>query len=234
MSFRKKIADSETILNWVARRIATYIRMVHRNTRWERIGYEELDQLVEQGEPVIVVLWHQRLAQSPYFFPLDKGRICSITSSARAGSMVGRVQSLFGMDTIAMASKKRHVALSREVLGKMKQGISIGIAADGPRGPERISSNVPLIWARTSGKRVFGITFSARHGREAGTWDRLLMPRPWRNEGVFLCREWTEKVPRKASEDQIETLRLSLEQHMNQITAEADEMVGRSPWTPNN
>ncbi len=232
MSIRKKIADSETVLNWVARRIASYIRLVHRNTRWQRIGYEELDQLAEQGEPVIVVLWHQRLAQSPYFYPLDKGRICSITSSARAGSMVGRVQELFGMDTIAMASKKRHVALSREVLGKMKQGISIGIAADGPRGPERVSSTVPLIWARTSGKRVFGITFSARHGREAGTWDRLLMPRPWRNEGVFLCREWTEQVPRKASEDQIEALRQSLEQHMNEITAEADEMVGRRPWVP--
>ncbi|WP_299666350.1 DUF374 domain-containing protein [uncultured Ruegeria sp.] len=230
MSIRKKIADSEAVLNWVARRIASYIRLVNRNTRWQRIGYEELDQLVELGEPVIVVLWHQRLAQSPYFFPLDKGGICSITSAARAGSMVGRVQKLFGMDTIAMSSRKRHVALSREVLGKIKQGISIGIAADGPRGPERVSSTVPLIWARTSGKRVFGITYSARHGREAGTWDRLLMPRPWRNEGVILCREWTETVPRKASEEQIEALRLSLEQHMNDITAEADQMVGRAPW----
>lgn len=232
MSLRKKIADSEAVLNWAARRIAGYIRMVHRNTRWQRIGYEELDALAEQGEPVIVVLWHQRLAQSPYFFPLDKAPICSITSAARAGSMVGRVQQLFGMDTIAMSSHKRHVALSREVLGKMKQGISIGIAADGPRGPERVSSTVPLIWARTSGKRVFGITYSVRHGREAGSWDRLLLPRVWRNEGVFLCREWTETVPRKADEQQFEALRLSLEHHMNEITADADRMMDREPWQP--
>ncbi|CUK09777.1 hypothetical protein RUE5091_03224 [Ruegeria denitrificans] len=233
MSIRKKIADSEAVLNWVARRIASYIRLVNRNTKWQRIGYEELDQLVEQGEPVIVVLWHQRLAQSPYFFPLDKGQICSITSSARAGSMVGRVQKLFGMDTIAMTSKhKSNVAVSREVLGRIKKGISIGIAADGPRGPERVLSTVPLVWARTSGKRIFGITFSAQYGSEAGTWDRLLMPRPWRNRGVFLCREWTETVPRKASDEQIEALRQSLEQHMNEITAEADCIVGRAPWTP--
>ncbi len=233
MSIRKKIADSEALLNWAARRIAWYIRLVHRNTEWQRIGYEELDQSAEQGEPVIVVLWHQRLAQSPYFYPLDKGPICSITSSARAGSMVGRVQKLFGMDTIAMTSKKsNNIAVSRAVIGKIKQGISIGIAADGPRGPERVLSTVPLVWARTSGKRVFGITFSAEHGCEAGTWDRLLMPRPWRNKGVFICREWTETVPRKASDEQIEALRLSLEQHMNDITAEADRMVGREPWSP--
>ena len=230
MSIRKKIADSEVVLNWVARRIASYIRLVHRNTRWQRIGYEELDQLAKQGEPVIVVLWHQRLVQSPYFFPLDKGHICSITSAARAGSMMGRVQTLFGMDTIAMTSRKRHVAQSREVLGKMKQGVSIGIAADGPRGPERVSSTVPLVWARTSGKRVFCITYSTRHCREAGTWDRLLLPRPWRNDGVFLCREWTAPVSRKATKEQIEALRLSLEKHMNDLTAEADRMVGRNPW----
>lgn len=232
MNLRKKIADSEAVLNWVARRIAGYIRRVHRNTKWQRLGYEELDQLVDAGEPVIVVLWHQRLAQSPYFFPLDRGRICSITSAARAGSMVGRVQQLFGMDTIAMSSHKRHVALSREVLGKMKQGISIGIAADGPRGPERVCSTVPLIWARTSGKRVFGITYSVRHGREMNSWDRLLLPKTRGNEGVFLCREWTREVPRKASEEQFEELRLDLERHMNDITAEADRMVGRTPWEP--
>lgn len=176
MCLRKKLADSDTVLNWVARRFASYIRKVHNNTSWQRIGYEDLDVLVEAGEPVIMVLWHQRLAQSPYLFPLDKGQVCTITSAARAGSMVGRVQKLFGMDTIAMSSHKRHVALSREVLGKIKQGISIGIAADGPRGPERILSTVPLIWARTSGKRAFGITYSVRRAREAGTWDHIFAP----------------------------------------------------------
>ena len=51
-------------------------------------------------------------------------------------------------------------------------------------------------------------------------------------KACFLCREWTETVPRKASEEEFETLRLSLEQHMNDITAEADRMVGREPWSP--
>lgn len=232
MNLRKKIADSEAVLNWVARRIAGYMRRVRDNTKWQRLGYEELDKLIEAGEPVIVVLWHQRLVQSPFLFPLDKGRICTITSAARAGSMVGRVQKLCGMDTIAMSSHKRHVALSREVLGKMKQGISIGIATDGPRGPERVCSTVPLIWARTSGKRVFAVTYSVRHGREMGSWDRLLLPRVRGNEGVCLCREWKREVPRKASEEQIEELRLDLERHMNDLTAEADRMVGRIPWEP--
>lgn len=230
MSLRKKIADSEAVLNWFARRIATYIRLVQRNTSWEYVGYDALHEALDGGEPIILTLWHQRLSQTPYFFPLDQAQLCSITSAARAGSMVGRVQKLFGMDTIAMSSHKRHVALSREVLGKMKQGISIGIAADGPRGPERVCSTVPLIWARTSGKRVFSFAYSTRYGVETGMWDRLLLPRPWRNEGVFICKEWTRTVPRKASEQDLENLRLDLERHMNDLAAEADRLVGRKPW----
>lgn len=229
MSLRKRIADSEVVLGWVARRIAGYIRWVHRTSRWEKIGYEPLDAVLKSGEPVIGVLWHQRLALTPYFFPMDLGPICTLTSSARAGSMVGRVQLLFGMQTIAMSSHKRHVALSREILGKMKQGVSIGIAADGPRGPERVSSIVPLIWARSSGKRVFLFTYSARKGRLAGSWDRMLLPAPY-NEGVFLVREWTKTVPRKASEAEIEALRLDLEAESNALTAEADRMMGRVPF----
>ncbi|SLN22485.1 hypothetical protein TRL7639_00684 [Falsiruegeria litorea R37] len=232
MSLRKKIADSEAVLNWVARRIAGYARRVYRNTKWQRVGFEELDRLADAGEPVVVVLWHQRLVMSPFLYPLDKGRICTITSAARAGSMVGRVQHLLGMDTIAMSSHKRHVALSREVLAMTKQGVSIGIAADGPRGPERVLSTVPLIWARTTGKRVFCMTYSVKHGREASSWDRMLLPRVWGNEGVFLCKEWPHQVPRKATEEQTEELRLSLEVAMNDLTAEADRMVGRAPWEP--
>ncbi|MEO1732278.1 MAG: DUF374 domain-containing protein [Pseudomonadota bacterium] len=229
MSLRKKIANSEWLNNAVARMIAGYLGWVYKTGTWTRIGYEPLEELLKSGEPVVGVLWHQRLAMTPYFFPMELGRVCSITSSARAGSMVGRIQLRFGLETIAMSSHKRHVALSREVVGKVKEGVTIGIAADGPRGPERVLSTVPLVWARATGKRVFVFTYSIRHAREAPSWDRMLLPRLF-SDGVFLVREWTETVPRKADEATIEALRLSLETMLNDLTAEADEMVGRTPY----
>jgi len=51
--------------------------------------------------------------------------------SERAGRMAGLIQTRFGFETIAMSSHTRHVALSRAVLGRMKQGVSVGIAAVG-------------------------------------------------------------------------------------------------------
>ena len=229
MSLRKRIADSEAVNNWVARRIAGYLRWVYRSSDWQRDGYGPLEDALQAKDPVIVVLWHQRLMLSPFFFPMDLGRICSLTSSGRAGRMAGRMQMEFGMETIAMSSHKRHVALSREVLGKIRNGRSIGIAADGPRGPERICSTVPLVWARSSGARVFVISCATRKARTAATWDRMLLPAPY-NEGVFMCREWAQTVPRKASAEQIEDLRLDLEGLLNDITAECDRRMGRVPY----
>ncbi len=229
MSLRKRIADSEAFNNTVAAIAAGYVRLAHATTRWQRLGYEPLDQLLRDGEPAIVVLWHQRLVMSPYLFPVDLAPICSITSSGRAGSLAGRVQARMGFQTIAMSSHKRHVALSREVLGRIRDGVSVGIAADGPRGPARVCSTVPLIWARASGARVFVTGFATRRAREAATWDRMLLPSFW-TEGVTMCREWPETVPRRAGADEIETLRQSLQGLLNRVTAECDEQVGRAPW----
>ena len=103
-SLRKRIADSDAFNDAVAAVIERYIRFVHRSSRWERLGYDVLDDLVSSGEPVIVVLWHQRLLLSPYSFPLDLAPICSLTSAGRAGRLAGRLQKRFGMSTIAMSS----------------------------------------------------------------------------------------------------------------------------------
>ena len=119
-----------------------------------------MDACVERGEPVIMALWHQRLVMAGYIFPVGLGPISSLTTSARAGKLAGQVLNRFGYDTVPMSSHKRHVTLSREVLRRIKGGSSIGIAADGPGGPPRVTSTVPLIWARVSGCRVFTVAYS--------------------------------------------------------------------------
>lgn len=228
MSLRKKIADSEWLNNGVARLIAGYARLVHRTSKWERIGFEPLNDAVGNGEALICTLWHDRLVMSPYFFPLDLARACSITSDARAGSLVGRVQLRFGLETIRMSSHKRHVVLSRQVIEKINEGCSIGIAVDGPRGPSREAKIVPLMWARTTGKRVFMITYSVKSAGRLPAWDKMLLPRPF-TSGVLMCREFSADIPRRLGADQMEALRKQLEDEMNALSAEADAHTGFIP-----
>lgn len=226
LSLRRKIADSNAFNNAVEGLITGYVKFCYRTSRWTRSGFGPMEELVESGEPVIMVLWHQRLVMSPYLFDSSKGRICTLTSAARAGRLAGKVQERMGFDTIPMSSRKRHVALSREVLRRIKGGSSVGIAADGPRGPARVSTGVPVIWARSSGCRVFTISFAQRRTLRLPTWDKQMLPVPF-SRGVLMCREWDESVPRKPTPEQTEELRLSLETALNQITDDSDAAVGR-------
>lgn len=227
MSLRKKIADSRSFNRAVETLITAYVKFAYRSSRWTRSGFGPMEDVVRSGQPVIMVLWHQRLIMSPYLFDCSLGRICTLTSAARAGRLAGRVQERMGFDTIPMSSHKRHVALSRDVLRRIKDGSSVGIAADGPRGPARVSSSVPIIWARSSGCRVFTISFAQRRTITLPTWDKQMLPVPF-SRGVLMCEEWQEQVPRKPTPEQAETLRLSLENALNQITDSSDAAVGRS------
>lgn len=224
MSLRKKIADSAWFNNGAQSLITSYVRFAHRTSTWERTGFEAMDECVRNGEPVIFVLWHQRLIMAPYLFDTSLGRICALTSAARAGRLAGQVLVRLGFDTIPMSSHKRHVALSRDVLKLIKQGTSIGIAADGPRGPARESSTVPLVWARMTGCRVFTVAFAEKRVYRLPTWDQQMLPAPW-SKGVLMCKEWTDPVPKRPDDAEMERLRLSLQASLDEITDTADAAV---------
>lgn len=226
VSLRKRIVDSKGFARLISGLFAGYIRLAHATSRWRREGFEEMDRALAAGEPVIFVVWHQRLMMAPFMFDRSLGPICSLTSAGRAGRLVGVMLQRFGWENISMSSHKRHVALSREVLRRMREGVSVGIAADGPRGPARVSSTVPLIWARSSGKRVFAVSFSANRVVEFPTWDKMWLPAPF-SRGVFRCAEWTGAVPRKADEAELEALRRDFEATLDAVTDDSDRAASR-------
>lgn len=227
MSLRKKIADSPRFNRTIEGFFAAYVRFAFRTSRWERTGFEAMDDCVRNGEPVIFVLWHQRLIMAPYLFDTSLGRICALTSSARAGRLAGQILVRLGFETIPMSSRKRHVALSREVLRRTKEGCSIGIAADGPRGPARQSSTVPIVWARMTGCRVFTVAFAERRVLKLPTWDKQMLPLPF-SRGTLMCEEWTEEVPRKPTEEEMTALQTSITEALDAITKKADDAAGRT------
>lgn len=225
MKLRKRIANSPALNRAFAKLIAGYVWLVWKTARWDIRGMEAMRDHLASGTPLIAALWHQRLLMSPYLFPRDAGAICSLTSEARGGRLAGQVQREFGFDTIAMAKSKRHVALSRDVVRKMAQGVSIGIAVDGPNGPARQAQTVPLVWARMSGKPIYLVTYSMRRHRLLATWDRAMLPFPF-SRGVILCRKLEITVPRKMDAAKMDHLRLRLQQELDALTLEADLAAG--------
>lgn len=217
----KRLANSRAVNRLVAKLLANYVRLVWYTTRWQSEGFDEMRAALAQG-PIIVVLWHQRLLMAPYLFDLKAGRICSLTSDAKGGRMAGLVQTEFGFETIAMPKDQGGFAMSREVLRKMRDGASVGIAVDGTTGPARVAKTAPLVWARATGRPIFVAAFSSkRHKIFASSWDLAMIAYPF-SRGARVCERWAHEVPRKLEDSQMEDLRQKLEAALESVTERAD------------
>jgi lysophospholipid acyltransferase (LPLAT)-like uncharacterized protein len=224
MSLRKRIASSPAVNRMGAALFKAWLRLVWASSRREADGWEAVSRLVEAHGAVIIVCWHQRIMMTPWMFDLAQARCQSLTSANRAGRLVGWIHRAFGMGTVPMPRGVLGAAEMRTVLRGLKQGISIGISPDGPRGPARVAKVTPIQWARTSQAPVVVFTFSASRFWSWRTWDRLMFPMPF-GRLALLWRVWDRAVPERFSEAEGEALAAELGRFMDQVTAEADARV---------
>lgn len=228
MNLRKKIADSPTANAWLARQFARYIRWVHRTTTWEKEGWEDVEAALAEHGAVIVIGWHQRVLMAPYMFDLSKAPCRSLTSKARAGRLAGIIHQQGGYETIPMyRDGPEAVTALRTVLKGLRNGVSIAIAADGPRGPARQSKPYPVVWARGSRKPIFVFAFSVSRFWAWPTWDRLMFAFPY-TRGSMLWRRWDCDVPAALPEADMPKYVAALSAFMDDVTEEADRRAGHS------
>ena len=122
---------------------------------------------------------------------------------------------------------KGGVAALRALVKLLKDGISVGIAPDGPRGPRMRASEGVVAAARLSGAAVLPAACAAAPRRLLATWDRFQMPYPFAR-GVIV---WGEPLRIGRNEDE-ETARRRIEAAITQASDEADRLVGQPVVEP--
>ncbi len=225
----KRILKSEPAQRVLAALIATYMRLVFRLTRWTRINDEVLRERWSAGTPFIVCFWHGRMIVMPNFWPRERP-IHLLASLHRDGRLILSTLAYFGAHPILGSSSRGGTRALREMVQAIRDGGSVCIAPDGPRGPRmRVSAGIVGL-ARIAGVPIIPVSFSTTRGRVLDTWDRFLLAFPF-GRGVFICGEPLE-VAAEADDAALEAARATLEARLNDITAEADRRCGRAPVMP--
>jgi lysophospholipid acyltransferase (LPLAT)-like uncharacterized protein len=225
MKLRRRIVKSKSLEGMLSWLLATYIRLCQLTGRWQATGLEELEIALQNG-PVILVLWHNRIILSGQHWPKQWGQIKPIHDTAPAGRLAGATMAQFGLDPIAMSSKNSNIVISRTVLREMNQGVSVGLAADGPIGPVQVANPAAIGWARATGRPVFLYAWSANRVKRLKTWDNLLLPLPF-SRGEYSFQRWQMKVPRKLDVQTYETLSTDLGKQLDAVAQETDARAGR-------
>ena len=205
----------------IGRLSAGYLRLCRSTTRWDRQGEAELERLLAQG-PVIVVVWHDGALMAPMVWPARRWPITTLRDTSPAGRVSGAVQARLGLQPMAMAPRSSNRVASRLILRRLAEGVSVGIAGDGPKGPVRVMKDAALDWARVSGRPVIMLAAAMRRHRRLDTWDRFIMPLPF-TRGRVIWRLWRAELPRKADPAQIEAWRADLTAALNQLSDEVWE-----------
>ncbi len=223
---RRRLERSDTLAALLGGLAAGYVRLCQRTIRWETAGFDALSVALAEG-PVIVVMWHSRLLLAP----VQVGALAPFTTlrdPSPAGRLSAAMQTRLGMRPIEMAARGSNVGASRHVLRQLREGVSVGLTGDGPKGPARRLKLAPLDWARVSGAPVFLYAFSCTRQKRLNAWDAMLLPRPF-GRGHAAVARWDADVPRRADADTMERLRGDLEAALTAHQARVDGALGLPP-----
>jgi lysophospholipid acyltransferase (LPLAT)-like uncharacterized protein len=235
----RRIRSSAPARRLAARLITGYLRLCRATGRWEVLGAAHRDAARAANRPVILAIWHGRLAMvATERAPQD--RVLAVISRAGDGAVIAGVMERFGIAALRGSSqdpaKPWRDRGGREAFAaalsaiRRDPGSVIAFSPDGPRGPRmRCQPGIALLAART-GVAVLPFAFSVRRGVELGSWDRFLLPLPF-TRGVIA---WGPPIapPDDADEAAVERHRSRIEAALTDLTRAADARLGRTTPEP--
>ncbi len=209
---------------------AQYVRLVNLTTKWRIINARIVPDLVGRGQAVIFVTWHGRLMMVPCAWP-GKAPLHLLVSRHGDGEMIARAMSHFGMIMVRGSTHrperqrdKGGAAAMREMLASLKQGHSVGITPDGPRGPAmRLSAGVVTL-ARLSGAPIVPVAVCTGRYYTLDSWDRFHFALPFSKGAMVFGEPIT--IERRIDEVAQEAARRQVEAALMEVTERADRNTG--------
>ncbi|MBI5774005.1 MAG: lysophospholipid acyltransferase family protein [Verrucomicrobia bacterium] len=172
-------------------------------------------------QPAIFAIWHNRLALSMpihLFFARCHGRkkLAALVSASRDGGLLARVLEHFDTQPVRGSSSRRGPQALRELTTWAERGYDLAITPDGPRGPRYVVQEGVLSLAQITGLPIVPVSYEHGWKWSLKSWDRFQIPLPFSRVNATLGAPL--RVPRGATEEEREQLRLELERRLKEIT----------------
>ncbi|HTJ79320.1 MAG TPA: lysophospholipid acyltransferase family protein [Rariglobus sp.] len=138
-------------------------------------------QLGDIQQPVIFVLWHNRLFTAAEMFRRH-GRnreVYGLVSTSRDGAWLEAFFSLAGIRSVRGSSHKRGREAALGLVEVLRAGHDVGITPDGPRGPLYQFKPGGTVIARRTGSPMVLLGSAYEGAWQVPSWDRFYLPHPF-------------------------------------------------------
>jgi lysophospholipid acyltransferase (LPLAT)-like uncharacterized protein len=172
----------------------------------------------------ILAFWHGRQLVIPLAYWAHsssfKSKIHALISQHSDGRLIAFVIRLLGVLNVAGSSSKGGKEATLALIEKLRQGDSIAITPDGPRGPiNKIKPGI-LKLADVSGAPIYPISYSAERYWQFKSWDKMILPKPFSRVCIVVGRPVL--IAEKLNDENISRLTMDVEERLNQVEKEAD------------
>lgn len=216
---------SRRLSNHLARVLGpSLFRLLAKTWRVQFLNPELRDTLHEAGTPPVIGFWHQQI---PAGIGTHRGYpVRVLVSLNRDGEMIADIARRLGFATIRGSSSRGASEAVREMLKIAKGREAIAFTPDGPRGPLHSVAPGVVFLAAASGRPLMAIGFAASRSWRAGSWDKMVIPKPFAK--VIVAYDCALGVPdRTASREgpAQDAVRVGLKESLDRAEAMAQEAL---------
>jgi 3-deoxy-D-manno-octulosonic-acid transferase len=219
------------IESWAGSLLARYIKFVHR-TSWQTEAMTETLEQHYHNHPCIVAMWHGQFMLLPLikppFIPVD-----IMLARHRDAEVLAETLKHFEMQLIrgagaASRGKDRGGAHAyMAAVQALRDGRTVAMTADVPGGRARHAGPGIVMVARQSGRPILPVAIATSRYLSFNTWSRLTVNLPFAGLGFAVGP--MVRVPREATQAELEGYRQAVEASLNQATVLAFARAGGDP-----
>jgi lysophospholipid acyltransferase (LPLAT)-like uncharacterized protein len=208
---------------------AEYLRLVWWTNRFI-LDPPDLYERVEPQMPCIVAFWHGQHFMMPFL--RRHYRAAVLISRHHDGEINAIAAERLNVATVRGSGahgadhyRKGGVSAFKLMLKALKHGVNMALTADVPK-ISRVAGLGIIMLARESGRPILPVAIATSRFWRMKNWDRSVISLPF-GRGVIASGDLVS-VPQDADAAQMEGFRGELQQRLNEVTARAYRLVGRS------
>lgn len=215
----------------LARLLSLYIDVTLATMRWRFVDTEGVDAAVAGPDGMVGCFWHGRIALAVVCRRVLKHKPRRVLISlSRDGEFIAQAVERLGFPGIRGSTAKKGKAQDkgggdafRQALRFMRDGGCIAVTPDGPRGPNQVMTEGPLILAQTGGAPVFLFGLAASPAIRLGGWDEGRLPLPFSRGCVVF--DGPLLVERRADADAREKMRADWQARLRAAQGRAERIL---------
>jgi lysophospholipid acyltransferase (LPLAT)-like uncharacterized protein len=187
-----------------------------------RISYKNkkvIDDLRKKKQNYVLAFWHGTMLL-PWFLHRNDG-FTALTSKSKDGDLLAKQLKHWKYKVVRGSSSKGGDVALGVMVDLAKNGYSVAITPDGPRGPEHKFKAGAVIIAKKSEVPVVLIGIGIKSKKKLKSWDKFQIPNPFSNVNVIYSDP--VYVDGKLSYDDTSKIIDDCEQKLNELQKEAEK-----------